>query len=172
VSEAPDYCEPFVAWRVWKVVRTEGAYSLGSVIQPTLWRARVPLAAECRRGRERLTRLFGKSWHEAPDDRCVCGIYAGRLEGLGAYLAEAACSGVARVIGQVALWGTVIECERGFRASRAYPARVYVPEDVGVAWQVGWEEVSLGLARYGVPIEMLASPASEASRVLAQRQAA
>lgn len=172
MSEAPDYCEPFVAWRVWRVVRTEGTYMLGSVIQPTLWRAGEPLGAECRRSRERVTRLFGKTWHEAPKDGCVCGIYAGRLEGLGTYLAEAACGGVARVIGQVALWGTVIECERGFRASRAYPSRIFVPEDAGAAWRVSWDDVCLELARYGVPVELLASPASDAPRVLADRQAA
>jgi hypothetical protein len=172
VSAAPDYFEPFVAWRVWKVVRSDSAYTLGSVIQPTLWRAGEPFAAECRRGRHRLTRLIGKDWHQAPEEDCVCGIYAGRLEGLGTYLAEAVCRGVARVLGQVALWGTVVECERGFRASRAYPVRIYVPADTGATGSVDWEDVSFDLARYGVPVELLASSASEAPDVLAARRAA
>jgi hypothetical protein len=82
------------------------------------------------------------------------------------------CRGVARVLGQVALWGTVVECERGFRASRAYPVRIYVPADTGATGSVDWEDVSFDLARYGVPVELLASSPSEAPDVLAARQAA
>jgi hypothetical protein len=29
-------------------------------------------------------------------------------------------------LGRVSLWGSVIECERGWRASYAYPAALYV----------------------------------------------
>jgi hypothetical protein len=79
---------------------------------------------------------------------------------------------VARVLGRVALWGTVIECERGFRASRAYPTRVYLPSDAGSPWGVEWEEVALGLSRYRVPIEALASAAADAPRVVAELRAA
>lgn len=172
MNEAPDYCEPFEGWRVWKVVRREGRYTLGSVIQRTLWPAGRPLDAECLRSRLRLTSLFGRSRHDAPDAGCVCGVYAGRLDCIGTYVAEAPCRGLARVLGRVALWGTVIECDRGFRASRAYPTRIYVPADVGEPWRVSWEEVALGLARYRAPIEMLAARASEATQLLAERQAA
>jgi hypothetical protein len=66
----------------------------------------------------------------------------------------------------------VIECERGFRASHAYPRQIYVPVDVGDFGQADWEDVSLGLCRYGVPVELLAGGAAEATRVLAQGQAA
>jgi hypothetical protein len=94
------------------------------------------------------------------------------LARIGQYVAEPPCRGVARVLGRVALWGTVIECERGFRASHAYPARIYVPADAGDPWRIGWEEVAFGLARYGVPIEPLAARASEATHHLAERLAA
>ncbi len=32
-----------------------------------------------------------------------------------------------RVMGKVSLWGTVIETEHGYRASHAYPLRLYIP---------------------------------------------
>src|SRR5262249_61225355 len=75
-------------------------------------------------------------------------------------------------LGRVALWGTVIECQRGFRASYAYPVRIYVPADAGDPWHITWEEVAFGLARYGVPVEPLAARASEATDHLAERLAA
>lgn len=171
MNEAPDFAEPLEAWRVWKVVRRDGEYSLGSVVQRTLWPAGEALAAECLRCRHLFPRLRRKREHAAPDARCECGIYAAELERVGQYVAEAPCSGVARVLGQVALWGTVIECERGLRASHAYPARIYVPADAGEPWRLSWEEVALGLWRYGVPIEPLAARATEATRHLAAQQA-
>ena len=72
----------------------------------------------------------------------------------------------------MALWGTVIECERGFRASHAYPARIYVPADAGDPWRIGWEEVAFDLCRYGVPVEPLDARAADATQLLADRLAA
>jgi hypothetical protein len=171
VIEAPDYVEPFEAWRVWRVVRREDEFALGSIVQRTVWPAGEALAAECLRRRP-LRRLRRRRPHEAPEARCDCGIYAARLECVSEYIADAPCRGIARVLGRVALWGTVVECERGFRASHAYPARIYVPVDAGDPWRISWEEVALGLWRYGVPIEELASRAADATRQLADRQAA
>jgi hypothetical protein len=169
--EAPDFVEPFEAWRAWKVVRRGDGYSIGSVIQATLWPAGEPLVAECLHRRLHV-RLRRRQPHDAPGAGCQCGIYAAALERVTQYVADAPCRGVARVLGRVALWGTVIECERGFRASHAYPTRIYVPADAGEPWQTGWEEVALGLWRYGVPVEPLAAPAADATRHLAAREAA
>jgi hypothetical protein len=47
-----------------------------------------------------------------------------------------------------------------------------VRADAGDPWRISWDEVALGLWRYGVPIEPLAARAAEATRHLAQRQAA
>ena len=105
MNEAPDYPEAFEAWRAWRVVRRDGEFSLGSIIQRTLWPAGEALAAECLRCRRLLARLRRKRAHDAPDSGCECGIYATALEGVGQYLAEAPCKGVARVLGRVALWG-------------------------------------------------------------------
>jgi hypothetical protein len=168
VNRAPDYAEPLEAWRVWKVVRRDGVYSLGSVVQRTVWPAGAALVAECLAG-GRLSGLLRrrKRRHEAPDVHCDCGIYAAGLELVGQYAADAPFSSVSRVLGEVSLWGTVVECARGYRASHAYPKRIFVPADAGEAWRVGWDEVALGLCRYGVPVEPLAARAADATRFLA-----
>lgn len=127
--EVPDYIEPLQAWRIWHVIDKHGATALRSVIKPMLWPPGEPLAAECLR-----TRLFPR-WrrrpaHPSPDATCACGIYATSLERLDQYVNEALPADVlACVVGQVSLWGTVLECERAYRASRAYPSELYVPLD-------------------------------------------
>lgn len=168
MSAAPDFIEPLEAWRVWKVVRRDGLYSLGSVVQRTVWPAGEAFVAECLAG-GRLPRLLRrrKARHDAPDVGCECGIYAAGLDVVGQYAADAPFSNVSRVLGLVALWGTVVECARGYRASHAYPRRIFVPADAGEAWRIGWDEVALGLCRYGVPVEPLAARAADATRFLA-----
>jgi hypothetical protein len=63
-------------------------------------------------------------------------------------------------VGRVSLWGTVCECERGWRASHAYPAQLYVPiagiESVRAACIVD------DLRRYGVPVRALDVPTADA----------
>jgi hypothetical protein len=156
---APDFIEPFEAWRAWRVVRTGGAFRLGSVVQHTVWPTNSELSADCHR-----LRLFRRRRrrHVAPDMRCECGIYAAAtLEQLRLYVVEGLRGHLSRVVGRVALWGTVVECERGFRASRAYPARLYVPADAGAQWQMSATEVALGLCAYGVPLEPVEVPAAQ-----------
>ena len=163
-SEAPDYIEPFEGWRVWRVVRVDGTFRLGSIVQHTVWPTETELPARC----ERL-RLFRRRRHrhDAPQLSCECGIYAAAtLTQLRMYLAEG-LHGLSRVLGQVALWGTVVECERGFRASHAYPTRLFVPDDAGAPWRTGATEIALALCAYGVPVEPLSAPAAQAPDVLA-----
>jgi hypothetical protein len=54
----------------------------------------------------------------------------------------------------VALWGEVVEGERGWRASHAYPTRIYVPLRAGSDHQEV-NDIALDLAVYGVPVEVL-----------------
>jgi hypothetical protein len=166
--KAPDFVEPLEAWRVWKVVRRDGVWNLGSVVQRTVWPAGEALVAECLAG-GRLSLLLRrrKVRHDAPEVRCQCGVYAGSLDVVGRYADDTPFSGVSHVLGRVALWGVVVECERGYRASYAYPTRIYVPADAGEPWRIGWDEVALGLCRYGVPVEPLAARAADATRFLA-----
>jgi hypothetical protein len=161
--EAPDYVEPFEGWRVWRVVRVDGTFRLGSIVQHTVWPITAELPARC----ERL-RLFRRRRrrHEAPQLGCECGIYAAStVAQLRMYLADG-LHGLSRVLGQVALWGTVVECERGFRASHAYPTRLFVPDDAGMPWRTSATEIALALCAYGVPVEPLAAPAAQAPDLL------
>jgi hypothetical protein len=74
----------------------------------------------------------------------------------------------ARVFGRVALWGKVVECERGWRATRAYPSRIYVPADtrLGSADEV---EIAAQLTEYGVPVELLPLPSVHAIEIVDAR---
>jgi hypothetical protein len=91
-------------------VREDGR--LQSVLHNDVWKPGRPLAAACQHE------------HTAPDGACACGIYAVREpEGARRYLlGRDEPEVVGRVLGQVALWGTVVEARLGWRASRAYPA--------------------------------------------------
>ena len=167
--EAPDYVEPFVGWRVWVVVPdADGTPRLRSVVQKTLWPVLQPLVAECCQRRV-LAKLLRRPGHErVPDPACQCGIYATALHELEPLLAEAPWETGARVLGEVNLWGDVIECERGWRASRAYPVRLYVPVRDGRRPRLTQEEIADSLADYRVPVELLPCRPSQAVNLLAQ----
>ena len=64
---------------------------------------------------------------------------------------------VHRVIGTVSLWGRVVECTRGWRGSRAYPKKIYVPPTRAPFWLRAErvEEIALALTDYDVPVELL-----------------
>jgi hypothetical protein len=125
--EAPDIAEPLVGWRYWRIDRRGLLTSLGAGRQ--VWTPGEALRARCRRARldpfdERWRLVDGFSWmpHGAPDESCVCGIYAARdldtlrsqrLFGL-RYMAA----------GEVSLWGKVIPGEHGYRAELAYPRSI------------------------------------------------
>ena len=146
LTAAPDYFEPLVAWRVWAVEREDGVARLRSLYRPSIWPAGVPLVARCQ---SRRFRLWRRTVHEAPESTCTCGIYAVPPY----YIPKrggALPPGCTPIIGQVLLWGDVVECERGWRGGFAYPARLYVP---GVS--VLAQEIAADLADYGVPVELL-----------------
>jgi hypothetical protein len=77
------------------------------------------------------------------------------------------------VLGRVSLWGKVVECKRGWRGERAYPASIYVPRlsaegRLLLARSPGPEAVALALGSYGVPVESVACESvAELARVLA-----
>jgi hypothetical protein len=168
VAEVPDYVAPVEAWRV-------GASSTSRRDQLGKRGAGDDLAGRRRPGgvlppRQRMSpRIRRRCEHGAPQAGCQCGIYAGEPSVLRQYLAEPLGSAaVARVSGRVALWGVVVECERGFRASHAYPVEVYVPADAIRGGDYGWDELSAGLRRYGISVLLLPSRSRDAPQVLAR----
>ena len=126
------------------------------------WTMRKPLEAVCQR-----LRLPFRERHEAPTRRCQCGIYAALPETARDYfLTDSPQPATPAVVGCVSLWGLVVECERGWRASHAYPERLFVPT-LGRFGDTA-ARVARGLKGYGVPVELLdASTASEAGEEIA-----
>jgi hypothetical protein len=152
VSGAPDYAEPVVGWRVWFAREDQGGMRLCSLFHDLCWPLREPLAAECLRRRS----PFRQRDHPAPAASCHCGIYAASVERVGPYLDLGwPRKRSERVVGRVSLWGSVVECEQGWRASLAYPERLYVPVLCVKGHESRAARVALGLTDYGVPVELL-----------------
>jgi hypothetical protein len=162
MSATPDYIEPIVGWRTWLVTREGKGFRLRSIVYDALWFPRDELVASClgRSGALSFPRRR-RAEHVPPAGDCGCGIYAARKPEEAASYLEGRSWGVALsvqwVIGTVSLWGRVVECTRGWRASHAYPKAIYVPATHGPYWlRAEWaEEVALALTDYGVPVELL-----------------
>ena len=158
MSAAPDYIEPIVGWRTWLVLLEGEDFRLRSVLYDALWPPRSELVARCLR---RSSPWRRRCEHVPPAYRCRCGIYAAREpEDAACYLegrSWADALSVHRVIGMVSLWGRVVECKRGWRASHAYPKIIYVPTTRSPYWLRAQrpQEIALALTDYGVPVELL-----------------
>jgi hypothetical protein len=156
---APDYAEPIVGWRLWLVVADGGYLWLESLLYSTRWSPRRALSAHCISHRRcylcNRAEVHTAPTHHAPHEDCDCGIYAAASPTtLAPYLDSSypGRSSVERVLGQVRLWGTVIECERGWRAQYAYPDRLHVPQR---STSEASREIAAGLCNYAVPISLL-----------------
>jgi len=159
VTVAPDYVEPVVGWRLWYAVDNAGETRLSSVFHKTLWPQNAPLVAVCSGFRISFWPLRRKC-HEAPDTSCGCGIHAANMATIRAYLPDQfSRSGALPVVGRVSLWGNVHEYDRGWRASHAYPERLYVP-----IVELGPEHARIieDLLRYGVPVRAVGGSSADA----------
>jgi hypothetical protein len=167
---APDFAEPIRAWRVWYIVLRERTLRLRSLYFPLLWEPGCNAEAECRR--RCLLRPWRRRSHEVPHKPCDCGIYATTTpSGAADYLRfmRPPPETIQYAVGRVSLWGVVIECERGWRAAYAYPARLYVPtRSTARRPRLRPREVAEGLAGYGVPVTVTdASDRSELVEAIA-----
>jgi hypothetical protein len=165
LSSAPDYFEPTMGWRGWFVVTDGQRTRLSSLVYPTLWPPRHELLATCRHRPLFLLPPWRRRRppdHGAPEESCRCGIYAtADPEKAAAYLEDHIVHAerppwpiLRRVIGRVSLWGSVVECEDGWRASHAYPERLYVPS-LHERHACDARTIAFELSVYGVPIEPL-----------------
>ena len=155
MTSAPDYFEPVVAWRAWKVVRSGGRARLSSLFVALTWTPDAATTARCMAWRAPWRWL--RTRHEAPREECDCGIYATTLAVLAEHLTPRTLTspGVQRIVlGRVSLWGSVVECVNGWRAETAYPERLFVPR---FEWRTEEQATSVAadLADYRVPVELL-----------------
>jgi hypothetical protein len=160
---APDLIEPVEAWRVWRVGMHAGRVVLESLFTGagTVWEPAVPLAAVCAVGHRSRLRPWRveRNAHAAPDLDCGCGIYGLRSVAAARSYLEGpafACRDE-RVIGRVALWGTVVEGPSGWRASHAYPMELYVP--ASTVAQSGLRRRAHVEETYRVPVDLVAPKA-------------
>ena len=134
-AAVPDAIEPVIGWRAWALAQTPaGEPELRPIIYSgETWPAREVARATCP--------PHARSGHRAPDPDCTCGLYA--VDGLDRL--PAVTGRDVTVIGSVALWGTMVEHDSGFRAELGYPDRLrlvcatcwhagaFSPDVVGVA---------------------------------------
>jgi hypothetical protein len=133
--------EPVVAWRVWLVATDDGEpQSLRSISYRIRWPKRKPMRAHClftlrhpvKGPTGPLTPPQPHPGEQCPVLSHQCGIYALKEPDdlpKWAPTFSAWAPGMPRVIGQVALWGRVLEHELGYRAEYAYPVSFVQPED-------------------------------------------
>jgi hypothetical protein len=165
-TRAPDLIGPLVGWRAWHVRETEQGWRLSSIHYGEAWPAGEPLEAACYRSRYvSNANLNTHARHSAPARDCLCGVYGAKeLDQARQYFIASYSSVEAvppspdyvhRAIGQVSLWGRVVECSQGYRASVAYPARLWLPTRRPDGHAVDLEVVALDLLAYGVAVELL-----------------
>jgi hypothetical protein len=132
--------EPITAWRCWFVLPNE--LLLRPIYKRGLaWKPRQAMEAVC-----------PDQVHRVPAEACKCGIWAVCHSMLlnEVHWAATPQNGVEPipgivVVGQIAMWGNVIQHERGWRSSYAYPTHLYAFTDDAMISESLRE-------RYGVPV--------------------
>ena len=120
----PDYFEPVVGWRAWHLSLVN--HDLLSLNKPTIWPERKALNAMCYAVKQYgLPVRLAEPIHPlvpAPVEKCGCGIWAMKTKNLlTRYLSSWYDGNQIFVIGEVKLWGDIIQGEKGWRAQKAYP---------------------------------------------------
>lgn len=142
--------EPIVGVRAWLIVpflARDGTESLRlvSVTGREIWQPYRRVEARCEPGSGDAPLVA----HEPPWPDCMCGVWATReLEPCRQIVSGSITSAC---LGEVYLWGRVLEFERGWRARYAYPKRL-----LG-GYCTGEEAEAIGRI-YGVPVELATPP--------------
>lgn len=109
--------------------------------------------------------------HLAPDEKCSCGIYAFKTQ---EEFRKQQYNVMKRVVGEVWLWGRIVEHEAGYRAQFAYPKRLWIANrGKGLnAYEVDAASLApyIGYV-YGVPCELV-DPGHDVVKPEPQRRAA
>jgi hypothetical protein len=137
-----------VGWRAWEVLPPKTRHDtvmLRSVTHSsTVWLPRQVTEATCERHSH-------EDDHHVPEERCSCGLYSAKdlehLRSMG-YHSYDPDRGRFTIVGEVNLWGKVIEGSQGWRAQFGYPKKLYVPFEVMRLFYKPLKET------YGVPVEL------------------
>ncbi len=150
LNRAPDVPGVCVGWRSWRVLEQPDGYRLASATLGEVWPARAEMIAQCR---------YWAEYHPTPSVGCGCGLYAVRdLTAANNYVDGG------RVMGCVALWGEMVEGERGWRAARGYPLVLFCPPSVRADVRRCLAD-AYGVPAYGLPVELTELTALEDRRI-------
>lgn len=144
----PDYVHTLTAWRAWAIVN-EGGWRLKALGMNGVWEPKKVMEAECQKSSSHLSLSSAfapktsNGKHPAPSFNCSCGIWS--FKELNDLVAAIGNTYEIKVLGQVSLWGRVIETENGFRAEKAYPKEL---------WLMSEDLEELGLI-YDVPVRLV-----------------
>jgi hypothetical protein len=129
-------------WRVWTIVETAAGLRLGSPLYAQLWQPGTAAFATCRRAEDPFARPLAE--HEVGSPACGCGFHAvcDPVDAFSYLRGRDEPGTVARILGEVALWGGVLTGEAGWRATTAYPVQLYTAD----------RDLVRALAPYGIPI--------------------
>ena len=123
MTETDVSIEPLIGWRAWTLVMHRAGRD--PALRPAAagageWFPRRPYRAACAKEGTAASMLQGQ--HPSPVPECSCGIYAS--SSLRTLVTSTPAMPAVSAVGTVALWGRVIEHERGWRAEFAYPDRL------------------------------------------------
>ena len=137
-------------WRAWVVTESDSGLRIASVLHDLVWPVDGPVVAECRRHEDPFAEPLPP--HPVPGTACGCGFHAARdpVDALSYARGRNEPGTVCRILGEVTLWGHVVETEAGWRASHAYPLRLYVP-DAAIAAELAVYAVAISCAECGSP---------------------
>ena len=153
--QVPDYCEPLVGIRAWTIERRDGQNVLAQLTRwagrPYIWVPEDRSAASCIHSACLLGAGAGTyvnpfydehpmiaRQHKPPDMHSTCGFWAFKPdawieEGVGQVLTQVSHMHVHQgllpdvIVGEVYLWGRVVEHTSGYRAQYAYPKTLNDP---------------------------------------------
>lgn len=125
--------KPLSSWRTWKVVDDGEPLRLKSISYGEYWPAMEPIKAKCVGGND--------GDHECPSWHHRCGVYSVKeLEHVSRWATSRhPGSTQITVIGEIEMWGRVLEYTDGYRSEYAYPLKLYVPSDFGGYTYDGWD---------------------------------
>lgn len=156
--EVPSHVSPIVGWRIWNC-------SQGKLYSPLISVYEWPWL-EAAQSRCHDAYIWFREEHGAPESNCRCGLYALKepvsllgvdLDGSTPFESKLTKDTHGYVIGRVALWGSVVEHEDGFRAQYGYPLELYLPanklETLGVELAQNYQVPVRDLKELDVPLE-------------------
>jgi hypothetical protein len=108
--DLPLSIEPVEGWRGWRLARCDGALTLLSLTRSSAWPPREAMRSSC------------DDHPDGPAMRCRCGLYASSSPRTLARARVLSCGPA--VVGDVAMWGRVVDHTAGTRSQFAYPQRV------------------------------------------------